>query len=65
MLLNDLYAEINSLEFQIADNEKNFDVALLNPNQLGYARQIYRNIRILEQRLADLRILISQNSGQG
>jgi phage regulator Rha-like protein len=65
MLLNELYAEIKSLEFQIEDNEKIFDIALLNPNQLGYARQIYRDIKILERKLADLRILINQNSGQG
>ena len=64
MLLNDLYAEIKSLEFQIEDDEKNFDVALLNPNQLGYARKIYRDIKILERRLADLKILINRNSGQ-
>jgi hypothetical protein len=63
MLLNDLRAEINSLEFQIEDNEKKFDVALQNPNQLGYARQIYKDIKTLEGKLADLRILLNQKLG--
>jgi hypothetical protein len=60
MLLNDLRAEINSLEFQIEDNEKKFDMALQNPNQLGYARQIYKDIKTLEGKLADLRIQLNQ-----
>jgi hypothetical protein len=62
MLSEDLYAQMDSLIFQIDEHEKMFDIALHNPRQLGYARKIYLNIKMLERRLADLKILLSQNS---
>ena len=61
MLPKELYAELNSLQSQIDDHEKNFDIALQNPAQLGYARQLYLNIKILEERLAELKIFLHQN----
>jgi hypothetical protein len=60
MLPEDLYAEINSLQIQIDDHERNFDIALQNPHQLGYAKQIYKNIKVLEGKLEELRILLNQ-----
>ncbi len=57
----ELYAEINYLQLQIDVNEKNFDIALQNPAQLEYARQLYLNIKALEERLAELKILLHQN----
>lgn len=61
MLPEEMYTEINSLKLQIDDHEKNFDIALQNPAQLGYARQLYLNIKLLEERLAELKILLYQN----
>ena len=61
MLPEEMYTEINSLKLQIDDHEKNFDIALQNPAQLGYARQLYLNIKVLEERLAELKILLYQN----
>jgi hypothetical protein len=61
MQLENLYAEIDSLQLQIEENEKKFDFALLDPPiQLEYAREIYRNIKFLESRLTDLKILLNQ-----
>jgi hypothetical protein len=62
MQLENLYAEIDSLQLQIEENERKFDIALLEPpTQLELAREIYRNIKVLESRLADLKILLNQN----
>ena len=61
MQLEELNAEINYVQLQIAENEKNFDIALLDPpTQLEVAREIYRNIKVLESRLASLKILLNQ-----
>ena len=57
----ELYTEIGFLQLQIDDHEKNFDIALQNPAHLGYARQLYLNIKVLEDRLAELKILLNQN----
>ncbi len=62
MFPEELYAEINFLQLQIEGHEKNFDIALQNPAQLGYARQLYLNIKVLEERMAELKILLNQNS---
>jgi hypothetical protein len=63
MQLEYLYAEIDSLQLQIEDNEKKFDIALLAPpSELEYAREIYRNIKVLESRLVELKILLNQKS---
>lgn len=64
MTPDDLYAEIHSLQMEIEVNEKNFDAALQNtPSQVEVARTIYRSIKELEGRLADLRVLFDQISG--
>ena len=60
MLPEDIYAEINSIQTQIDNNEKSFDIALLDPHQLEYAKQIYRGIKVMESRLTELRILLIQ-----
>ena len=61
---DNLYDEIHSLQLEIEENEKNFDAALQDtPSQVELARIIYRNIRLLEGRLADLRVLFDQISG--
>ncbi len=61
MQLENLYTEISSLQFQIEENEKKFDIALLDPpTQLELAREIYRNIKALESRLTGLNILLDQ-----
>jgi hypothetical protein len=63
MLPEDIHTEINSLQLQIEDNEKNFDIALPDPGKLEYAKQLYRHIKILEGRLAELRTFLDQKSG--
>jgi hypothetical protein len=64
MTPDDIYAEIHSIQLEIEENEKNFDVALQNtPSQVELARIIYRNIKTLEGRLSDMRILFDQISG--
>ncbi len=64
MSLDDLYAEIHSLQLEIEEHEKNFDAALQHtPSQVDLARMIYKNIKVLERRLTDLRILFDQQSG--
>ncbi|MDP4265337.1 MAG: hypothetical protein Q8941_22615 [Bacteroidota bacterium] len=60
MLLEDIYAEINTLQLQIAELEKDFDIALQDYSRLGYARQIYHNIKAIEGRVYQLRILLDQ-----
>ncbi len=61
---DDLYDEIHSLQLEIEENERNFDSALQNtPSQVELARTIYKNIKVLEGRLSDLRILFDQISG--
>jgi hypothetical protein len=61
---DDLYAEIHSLQLEIEEHEKNFDVALQHtPSQVDLARIIYKNIKVLEGRLTDLRMLYDQQSG--
>lgn len=61
---DNLYDEIHSLQLEIEENEKNFDAALQDtPSQVELARLIYRNIRLLERRLSDLRVLFDQISG--
>jgi hypothetical protein len=59
MSIKEISAEINSLQNQIDDNEKNFDIALQDPHQLEYAKQLYRSIKLMESRLAELSILLS------
>lgn len=64
MTPNDVYGEIHSLQLEIEENEKNFDAALQHtPSQVELARIIYKNIKELEGRLAELRILFDQISG--
>ena len=64
MPLDELYEEIRSLQLEIEENEKNFDSALQHtPSQVDLARQIYKHIKVLEARLADLRVLFDQKSG--
>ena len=64
MSLDELYAEISSLQLEIDENERNFDAALQHtPSQVDLARKIYKNIKALEGRLSDLRILLDKNSG--
>ena len=61
---DDLYAEIDSLQLEIEEHEKNFDAALQHtPSQVDLARIIYKNIKVLEGRLSDLRIMLDQKSG--
>ena len=61
---NDLYAAIDSLQLEIEENERNFDAALQHtPSQVELARMIYKNIKVLEGRLSDLRILLDQKTG--
>ena len=65
MLLEDIYAEMNPLQLQIEELEKNFDIALLDYSRLGYARKIYKDIKALEVRIADLKIMLNQNLRSG
>ena len=66
MSLEDLYDEMNSLQLQIEENEKNFDIALQHtPTQLEHARLLYKNIKVLEGRLADLNILLNKKLASG
>lgn len=60
MLPEEIYAEINILQSQIDENEKNFDIALQNPHQLELTRIIYNNIKMLEGRLAELKNLLNK-----
>ncbi len=61
---DDLYAEIHSLQSEIEEHERNFDAALQHtPSQVDLAKTIYKNIKVLEGRLTDLRILLDQQSG--
>ncbi len=60
MLPEEIYAEINILQSQIDDNEKNFDIALQNPHQLELARIIYKNIKMLEGRLTELKTFLNK-----
>ena len=61
---DDLYNEIRSLQSKIEEHEKNFDAALQHtPSQVDLARTIYKNIKTLEGRLSELRILFDQQSG--
>ena len=63
MLRDELLNEINSLQLEIAENEKNFDAALQHtPSQLDLARIIYKNIKILEGRLTDLKAQFDKKS---
>ncbi len=62
MLPEEIYAEINILQSQIDENEKNFDIALQNPYQLELARIIYKNIKMLEGKLAEIKILLNNKS---
>lgn len=60
----DIFSEIHSLQLEIEEHEKNFDAALQHtPSQVDLAKVIYKNIRVLEGRLADLRIQLDQHSG--
>ena len=64
MSLDELYTEIHSLQLEIEENERNFDAALQHtPSQVDLARTIYKNIKVLERRLTDLRFLLGQQSG--
>jgi hypothetical protein len=64
MSLDELYVEIDSLQLEIEENERNFDAALQHtPSQVDLARVIYKNIKALEGRLTNLRILLDQKSG--
>jgi len=63
MSLDDLYKDILSLQKEIEENEKKFDSALQHtPSQVELARIIYKDIKALESRLADMQILFDQNS---
>jgi hypothetical protein len=64
MLPGELHKEIISLQLEIEANEKSFDAALQHtPSQLELARVIYKNIKVLEGRLADLKALLNLPSG--
>lgn len=64
MSTDELYNEINSLQLEIAANETNFDAALQHtPSQLDLARIIYKNIKVMEGRLADLKAQLDQPLG--
>jgi hypothetical protein len=63
MSSEEIYTEMNFLQSQIDQNEKNFDIALNNPHQLELARTIYKNIKMLEGKLTELKILLNQKSG--
>jgi len=64
MTSGEIYTQIRSLQLEIEENEKNFDAALQDtPSQVELAKIIYRNIKILEGRLADLRILFDGMTG--
>jgi hypothetical protein len=60
MLPEEIYVEINILQSQIDENEKDFDIALQNPRQLELARIIYKNIKMMEGRLVELKILLNK-----
>jgi hypothetical protein len=63
MSLDELYAEIDFLQLEIEEHEKKFDAALQHtPSQVDLARTIYKNIKVLEARLSDLRNLLDQKS---
>jgi hypothetical protein len=63
MLPEEICTEISILQSQIDENEKNFDIALQNPRQLELARFIYKNIKMLEGRIAELRFHLHKKSG--
>ena len=64
MTSGEIHTQIRSLQLEIEENEKNFDAALQDtPSQVELAKIIYRNIKILEGRLADLRILFDGMTG--
>jgi len=64
MTSGEIYTQIRSLQLEIEENEKNFDAALQDtPSQVELAKIIYRNIKILESRLTDLRILFDEITG--
>jgi len=64
MTPEDLYTEIHAIQLEIEENEKTFDEALQDtPSRVELARIIYRNIKKLEGRLADLRIRLDQITG--
>jgi hypothetical protein len=61
---DDLYEKIHSLQLEIEEHEKNFDAALQDtPSQVDLARIIYKNIKVMERRLTDLRIMLDQKTG--
>ena len=63
MSLEDIYNQIRSLQVEIEENEMKFDEALQHtPSQVELARTIYKNIKLLEGRLAALQILFDQQS---
>jgi hypothetical protein len=62
MLREEIYAEITTLQDQINDHERDFDIALQTPHQLEHAKRIYKNIKLMEGRLADLHILLRKNT---
>ncbi|HET7002754.1 MAG TPA: hypothetical protein VFI33_15625 [Puia sp.] len=64
MTSEEIYTEIHSLQLDIEENERKFDEALQDtPSQVELARTIYRNIKVMEGRLSDLRILLDQATG--
>jgi hypothetical protein len=61
MTPDEILTEILSLQLEIEENERKFDEALQDtPSQVELARIIYRNIKLMEGRLAGLRILLDQ-----
>jgi hypothetical protein len=62
MLPEEIYSEINTLQNQINDHERDFDIALQTPHQLEQAKRIYKNIKVMEGRLAELQILLRRNT---
>jgi hypothetical protein len=56
----DLQVEISTLEKQIMEQEKLLDLALKDDRELGHAKKIFHQIRLLRARLSEL---INQKAG--
>ena len=61
---DDIKKEIHFIQLEIEENEKKFDAALQDaPSQVEHAKVIYKNIKVLEDRLTNLKIRLEQESG--
>jgi peptidoglycan hydrolase CwlO-like protein len=61
---DNLKKEIHSIQKEIEENEKKFDAALQDaPSQVELAKTIYKNIKVLEDRLTTLNNLLGHESG--